>query len=216
MSTREKSRAREKRLRQRKKSHQQKKAAPTKKKSHQQKKVIPQKKVTPAKKKRCTTGKRVCARIWCCTHTCMMLYAHSTLFPIWFLAVLSANVFMCNYVTRALRTTLRIIETNNASRKCISRFLHKLQQQLFSTIPDVGDYVTSHVFPLQLSLIYTCLRPNKLSAPPRRKVSSLTFAHKLCMWIAHIKRFHTCKGEWYWKLHISSCKSIGSWRINLE
>ena len=66
-------------------------------------------------------------------------------------------------VTRAPRTTLRIIDTNNASRKCISRFLHKLQQQLFSTIPDVSDYVTSHVFPLQLSLISTCLRLNSKS-----------------------------------------------------
>ena len=72
-----------------KKPHQQKKSRTSKKK------LCRKKKVTPAKKKRCTTGNRVCARIWCCTHTCMMLYAHSTLFLIWFLAVLSSNVFMC-------------------------------------------------------------------------------------------------------------------------
>ena len=83
-----------------KKSCQQKKVAPAKKKSRQQKysrasekKSRQQKKVAPAKKSRASkkksrqqkrslaAGKKVCAKmwrthVWCCTHTCMMLYAH--------------------------------------------------------------------------------------------------------------------------------------------
>ena len=61
MSAKEKSRAR-------------KKVAPARKKSRQQKTVAPAKKVELEKKK-VAAGKKVCARI-CCTHTCMMLYAH--------------------------------------------------------------------------------------------------------------------------------------------
>ena len=77
-------------------------------------------------------------------------------------------------VTSAPRSTLRSSETNNASRKCISCFLHKVQQWLFSTIPDVSDYVTSHVFPLQLSLISTSLHPNTKRVNWRWSVEGVT------------------------------------------
>ena len=61
MSAKEKSRAR-------------KKVAPARKKSRQQKKKSRQQKKSSWKKK-VAAGKKVCAII-CCTHTCMMLYAH--------------------------------------------------------------------------------------------------------------------------------------------
>ena len=73
------SRARKKRSRERKKVALAKKSSTSNKKSHQQKKVAPaEKKFTPAKKscqqkKNRATGKKVCAKIWCCRHTCMAL-----------------------------------------------------------------------------------------------------------------------------------------------
>ena len=59
-------------------------------------------------------------------------------------------------VTCAPRTTLRSSETNNASRKCISCFLHQLQQPSFLTVPDVSD--TS-----QVRVSVTILAPNWIS-----------------------------------------------------
>ena len=62
--------AKKKRRTSKKKSRQEKKSRATKKK------VAPaQKTVTPAEKRRVAV-KKVCARISCCMHTCMMLYAH--------------------------------------------------------------------------------------------------------------------------------------------
>ena len=63
--------AKEKKSHQKKSRAGKKKVAPAKKKSHASKKTVaPAKKVALEKK-----SKKVCARI-CCTHTCMMLYAH--------------------------------------------------------------------------------------------------------------------------------------------